>query len=73
MTQHVVVSLIMETHEQHMKILYSIVLAPVVRRMDMTVHGINHYLLNNPKGFRGIYPMDSASSAGKYCPTFEQL
>ena len=37
-------------------------LAPVVQRMDSTIHWINHYLLDNSIGFEITYPVDRVMS-----------
>ena len=40
------------------------VLAPVVRRVDSTMHWINRYPLDNSIDFASVYPLDSDLSAG---------
>jgi len=33
--------------------------APVVQKVDSTIHRINHYPLDNAIGFANTYPLDS--------------
>ena len=46
---------------------------PVVRRVDSTMHWINHFSLDNSTGFGSSNPMDSDLSTGWHHPTFQQL
>ena len=38
--------------------------APVVQKVDNTIHRINHYPLDSAIGFPNTYPLDSDSSGG---------
>ena len=42
----------------------SILLAPVVQKVDNAIHRINHYPLDIAIGFAGVYPLDSDLSGG---------
>ena len=37
---------------------------PVVQRVDSTIHGINHYLLDKSINFDSTYPLDNDLSSG---------
>ena len=43
---------------------YSVVLAPVVQKVDNAIHRINHYPLDIAIGFAITYPVDSDLSGG---------
>ena len=45
--------------------------APVVQKMDSTIHCINHYPLDSAIGFHYTYVMDSDLSDGQRYPSFE--
>ena len=49
-----------------------IYLAPVVRKVDSTIHWINYYPKDSAIGFRNTYPLDSDLSGGYRYPIFEQ-
>ena len=40
------------------------VLAPVVQKVDSTIHWINHYPVDNAISSRNTYPLDSDLSGG---------
>ena len=46
--------------------------APVVPKVDSTIHWINYYPKDSAIGFRKTYPLDSDLSSGWRYPTFEQ-
>ena len=46
--------------------------APVVRKMNNAIHGINLYPKDNSIGFPNIHPLDSNLSGGLGYPAFEQ-
>ena len=46
--------------------------APVVQKVDSTIHRINLYPVDNAIGFPNTYPLDSDLSNGQCYPTFEQ-
>ena len=48
-------------------------LAPVVQKVDSTIHQINHYPLDSAIGFPNTYPLDGDLSGGYRYPAFEQL
>ena len=48
-------------------------LAPVVQKLDSTIHWMNHCALDSTFGFPNTYPLDSDSSGGQRYPTLEQL
>ena len=52
---------------------YNDLLAPVVQRLDNTIHRINHCPLDIAIGFAITYPVDSDLSGGWRYPSFEQL
>jgi len=47
--------------------------APVVQKLDSTIHPINLHPVDNAIGFQNTYPLDSDLSGGKRYPTFDQL
>ena len=47
--------------------------APVVQKVDNTIHRINHYPLDSAIDFAMTYPQDSDLSGGQHYPSFEQL
>ena len=48
-------------------------LAPVVQKLDSTIHQINLYLVDSTIGFPNTYPLDSDLFGGLHYPPFEQL
>ena len=50
----------------------AIYLAPVVQKVDNTIHRINLYPLDSAIGFPNTYPLDSDLSSGQSYPSFEQ-
>ena len=48
-------------------------LAWVVRKVDSTIHWINHYPADNVVCFDNTDPLDSDLSGGQRYPAFEQL
>ena len=59
------VCLVYKTH-------FSVVLAPVVQRLDNAIRWINHYPADSMVGFVNTYPLDSDLSSGLRYPAFEQ-
>ena len=48
-------------------------LAPVVQKLDSTIHRINHYALDSTFGFPNTYPLDRDLSGGWRYPTLEHV
>ena len=48
-------------------------LAPVVQKLDSTIHRINLYSLDSTFGFPHTYPLNRDLSGGWRYPTLEQL
>ena len=42
----------------------SVVLVPVVQKVDSAIHRINHYPVDSTVGFANAYPLDSDLSGG---------
>ena len=49
------------------------VLAPAVRKVDNTIHQINHYPVDHMVCFVNAYPLDSDFSGGQHHPPSKQL
>ena len=47
--------------------------APVVQKVDSSIHRINHYPVDSAIGFSNNYPLDRDLSSGKCYPAIEQL
>ena len=48
-------------------------LAPAVRKVNNTIHQINHYPVDQMVCFVNTYPLDSDFSGGQPHPPFKQL
>ena len=46
--------------------------APVVQKVDNSIHWINLYPLDSAVGFPITYPLNSDLTGGKHYPSFEQ-
>ena len=53
-------------------IMYTVHQAPVVQKVDNTIHWINLFPVDEAIDFPNTYPLDSNLSGGLQYPTFEQ-